>query len=86
LLEVLRETFAVQHLPYEGVLKEAAPTQYEINVAYSDDALTYCDQIVRMQRGISAVAARFGILASFMPKPMENQAGKWHALALQPAG
>ena len=75
LLEVLRETFAVQHLPYEGVLKEAAPTQYEINVAYSDDALTYCDQIVRMQRGISAVAARFGVLASFMPKPMENQAG-----------
>jgi len=75
LLEVLRETFAVQHLPYEGVLKEAAPAQYEINVAYSDDALAYCDQVVRMQRGISAVAARFDALASFMPKPMENQAG-----------
>jgi glutamine synthetase len=75
LFEVLRETFAVQHLPYEGVLKEAAPAQYEINVAYSDDALAYCDQVVRMQRGISAVAARFDALASFMPKPMENQAG-----------
>ena len=75
LLEVLRETFAVQHLPYEGVLKEAAPAQYEINVAYSDDALAYCDQVVRMQRGISAVAARFDAIASFMPKPMENQAG-----------
>ncbi|MEK9988296.1 MAG: glutamine synthetase family protein [Halieaceae bacterium] len=75
LLEVLRETFAVQHLPYEGVLKEAAPAQYEINVAYSDDALSYCDQVVRMQRGISAVAARYDTMASFMPKPMENQAG-----------
>ena len=75
LLEALRDYFDTQNLPYEGVLKEAAPAQYEINVAYSDDALSYCDQIVRMQRGIRAVAARFGAQASFMPKPMEHQAG-----------
>jgi glutamine synthetase len=75
LLEALRHYFDTQNLPYEGVLKEAAPAQYEINVAYSDDALTYCDQIVRMQRGIRAVATRFGAQASFMPKPMEHQAG-----------
>ena len=75
LLEALRDYFDTQNLPYEGVLKEAAPAQYEINVAYSDDALAYCDQIVRMQRGIRAVATRFGAQASFMPKPMEHQAG-----------
>jgi glutamine synthetase len=75
LLEALREYFDTQNLPYEGVLKEAAPAQYEINVAYSDDELTYCDQVVRMQRGIRAVATRFGAQASFMPKPMEHQAG-----------
>ena len=57
------------------MLKEAAPAQYEINVAYSDDPLAYCDQIIRMQRSIRAVAERFGVTASFMPKPMENQAG-----------
>ena len=89
LLEALREAFAVQQLPYEGVLKEAAPAQYEINVAYSDDALSYCDQVVRMQRGISAVAARFDAIASFMPKPMENQAGNgmhMHCSLLDAAG
>ena len=56
-------------------MKEAAPAQYEINVAYSDDPLVYCDQIIRMQRGIRPVAERFNAVASFMPKPMENQAG-----------
>jgi len=75
LLNTLKETFAAQGLPFEGVLKEAAPAQYEINVAYSDDPLAYCDQIIRMQRSIRAVAERFGVTASFMPKPMENQAG-----------
>jgi len=75
LFEALKASFAVQGLPYEGVLKEAAPAQYEINVAYSDDAVAYCDQIIRMQRCIRAVAERFDSLASFMPKPMENQAG-----------
>ena len=75
LLQALKDAFAVQGLPYEGVLKEAAPAQYEINVAYSDDALAYCDQVIRMQRSIRSVAARFGAMASFMPKPMENQAG-----------
>ena len=69
----LKAGFEAQGLPYEGVLKEAAPAQYEINVAYSDDAVAYCDQVIRMQRCIRAVAERFGALASFMPKPMENQ-------------
>ena len=75
LFEALKASFEAQGLPYEGVLKEAAPAQYEINVAYSDDAVAYCDQVIRMQRCIRAVAERFGALASFMPKPMENQAG-----------
>ena len=75
LFDALKASFETQGLPYEGVLKEAAPLQYEINVAYSDDAVAYCDQIIRMQRCIRAVASRFGSLASFMPKAMENQAG-----------
>lgn len=89
LLQVLKDSFAVQGLPYEGVLKEAAPAQYEINVAYSDDPLIYCDQIIRMQRGIRAVAERFDTVASFMPKPMENQAGNGmhvHCCLLNDAG
>ena len=75
LFDALKASFETQRLPYEGVLKEAAPAQYEINVAYCDNAVAYCDQIISMQRCIRAVAQRFGALASFMPKPMQNQAG-----------
>ena len=75
LFDALKASFETQGLPFEGVLKEAAPAQYEINVAHSEDAVAYCDQIIRMQRCIRAVAPRFGALASFMPKPMESQAG-----------
>lgn len=75
MLDALREAFEIQDLPYEGIVKEAAPAQFEINMAHSDDVMALADKIIRMQRCIRAVAARFGLIASFMPKPMEDQAG-----------
>lgn len=75
MLEALRESFEVQGLPYEGIVKEAAPAQFEINMAHSDDVMSLADQIIRMQRGIRTVASRFGLIASFMPKPMDDEAG-----------
>ncbi len=75
MLDVLRQYFATQGLPFEGIIKEAAPNQFEINMAHNDDALALGDQIIRMQRGIRAVAQRFGLIASFMPKPMGDEAG-----------
>jgi glutamine synthetase len=75
MLDELREAFKIQDLPYEGIIKESAPAQFEINMAHSDDVLTLADQIIRMQRGIRTVATRHGLIASFMPKPMDNEAG-----------
>ncbi len=75
MLELLRESFDAQGLPYEGIVKEAAPAQFEINMAHSDDVMEMADQIVRMQRVIRTVASRFGLIASFMPKPMDDEAG-----------
>lgn len=75
MLEALREYFELQSLPYEGIIKESAPAQYEINMAHSSDALSLADNIVLMQRGIRGVAARFGLIASFMPKPFGEIAG-----------
>ena len=75
LLEALRQAFDTQDLPYEGIIKESAPSQFEINVAYSDDVMLLADQVIRMQRTIRAVAARHGFIASFMPKPLDNEAG-----------
>lgn len=75
MLEILREYFDVQGLPFEGIIKEAAPNQYEVNMAHNDNALALADQVIRMQRGIRTVAQRFGLIASFMPKPMSDAAG-----------
>jgi glutamine synthetase len=75
MLDELREAFDVQGLPYEGIIKESAPAQFEINMAHSDDVMALADQIVRMQRGIRTVASRYGLIASFMPKPIDNEAG-----------
>jgi len=75
MLEALREAFEIQDLPYEGIVKEAAPAQFEINMAHSDDVMALADQIIRMQRGIRTVASRYGLIASFMPKPMDDEAG-----------
>jgi glutamine synthetase len=75
LLEALRQAFKTQDLPYEGIIKESAPSQFEINVAHSNDAMLLADQVIRMQRTIRSVAARHGFVASFMPKPIDDEAG-----------
>ncbi len=75
LLEALRKAFDTQDLPYEGIIKESAPSQFEINVAHSDDVMLLADQVIRMQRTIRAVSARHGFVASFMPKPIDDEAG-----------
>ena len=75
LLEALRQAFDTQDLPYEGIIKESAPSQFEINVAHSDDVMLLADQVIRMQRTIRAVSARHGFVASFMPKPVDDEAG-----------
>jgi glutamine synthetase len=75
LLEALRQAFDMQDLPYEGIIKESAPSQFEINVAHSDDVMLLADQVIRMQRTIRAVSARHGFVASFMPKPIDDEAG-----------
>ncbi|HCG95613.1 MAG TPA: glutamine synthetase [Halieaceae bacterium] len=75
LLEALRQAFDTQDLPYDGIIKESAPSQFEINVAHSDDVMLLADQVIRMQRTIRAVSARHGFVASFMPKPIDDEAG-----------
>ena len=75
LLEALRRAFETQDLPYEGIIKESAPSQFEINIAHSADVMLLADQVIRMQRTIRSVAMRHGFIASFMPKPIDDEAG-----------
>ena len=75
MLEDLRIACEIQDLPFDGVVKESAPSQYEINMQHVDNPVLAAKQIIMMKRLIKGVANKHGLIASFMPKPFENEAG-----------
>jgi glutamine synthetase len=75
MLNEIREACEVQNLPFDGIVKESAPSQYEINMQHVDDPVMAADQIQMIKRLIKGVANRHGLIASFMAKPFENEAG-----------
>jgi len=75
MMEDLRIACELQDLPFDGVVKESAPSQYEINMQHVDNPVLAAKQIIMMKRLIKGVAAKHGLIASFMAKPFENEAG-----------
>ena len=75
MMEDLRLACEVQDLPFDGVVKESAPSQYEINMQHVDNPVLAAKQIMMMKRLIKGVAAKHGLIASFMAKPFEIEAG-----------
>ncbi len=53
---------------------EAAPSQHEIDVRYTD-ALTMADNVMTHRLVVKEVALKFGVYATFMPKPFNDQNG-----------
>ena len=68
----VREACAAQHLPIDTLIKESAPSQYEINLIHQPDALLAADLLKRAIRG---VARSLEHLATFMAKPFGELAG-----------
>ncbi len=66
---------AIQGLPVEGAVSEAAPGQYEVNLRYVGDAMTAADHGVLLKRLVRGVAERAGFEATFMAKPFADTAG-----------
>jgi len=75
LMHGIRDACTAQDLPVDTLIKEGAPSQYEINLYHSDNALVAADQAVMLQRAIKGVAKQQGLLASFMAKPFGKLAG-----------
>jgi glutamine synthetase len=75
MMEDLRLACELQDLPFDGVVKESAPSQYEINMQHVDNPVLAAKQIIMMKRLIKGVAAKHGLIASFMAKPFEDEAG-----------
>lgn len=75
MMEDLRMACEVQDLPFDGVVKESAPSQYEINMQHVDSPVLAAKQVTMMKRLIKGVAQKHGLIASFMPKPFEDEPG-----------
>lgn len=75
MLEQIHRACEIQGLPFDGVVKESAPSQYEINMRHVDSPALAGRQILMMKRVIKEIAQQHGLVASFMPKPFEDEAG-----------
>lgn len=75
LMHDIRDACSAQGLPIDTLIKESAPSQYEINLYHSADALVAADQAMMLQRAIKGVARQHGLRATFMAKPYGGLAG-----------
>jgi glutamine synthetase len=75
LLHEIRDACAAMQLPLDGLLKELAPGQYEINLHHLDDPLQAADNAQLLKQVIKAVGRRHGFTATFMAKPFGHLDG-----------
>ena len=64
-----------QNVPAQAAISEYSPGQFEINLHHVDDAVLACDHAVMLKRIIKAAARKHGLIACFMAKPFEEDAG-----------
>lgn len=72
--EVL-DAAAAQGLAAGTVMSEYAPGQFEITLQHRAGALAAVDEAVQFKRLLKGVAAKHGLVASFMAKPFTTRAG-----------
>jgi glutamine synthetase len=78
--DALFEACRLQRIPVCGHAHEAAWSQYEVNFM-PGEPLAQADAVFRFKRLARQVAARFGFLATFAPKPFLDEPGTgmhWH--------
>jgi len=75
LLHEIRTCCEVMRIPLDGLLKELAPGQYEINLHHMDDPLRAADNAQLLKQVIKSVARKHGFIASFMAKPFGDRDG-----------
>jgi glutamine synthetase len=74
-MHAIRDACIAQNLPIDTLIKESGPSQYEINLYHSPDALVAADQAMLLRRVIKALARKHGLRATFMAKPFGQLAG-----------
>lgn len=64
-----------QGIPADAAVAELAPGQFEINLSHREDPVAACDDGLMLKRLIKGIAERQDMVATFMAKPYEEQAG-----------
>lgn len=75
LMHEIRETCQLMSVPLDGLLKELAPGQYELNLHHVDNPLQAADDAQLLKQVIKSIARKYGYIASFMAKPFGNRDG-----------
>jgi glutamine synthetase len=65
---------ASQELPAKSAVSEYAPAQFEINLGHVADPLRAADHAFLLKRAVKAAARAEGLQATFMAKPVPDQA------------
>lgn len=73
-LTELCEALEFQHVAPEAVHAEAGPGQMELVLAH-DEPLAAADAVVVCRETVRAIAARCGLAACFLPKPLKGASG-----------
>lgn len=74
-IDAVADACRIQGIPADTAVAEYAPGQFEINLKHRDDALLACNDAIYLKRAIKSIAQKQGLQASFMAKPLVDQAG-----------
>lgn len=74
-IETIQAYCEAQSVPASAAIAEYAPGQFEINLNHKSDPLGACDDAIYLKRIIRQAAKKHGMHATFMAKPVADQAG-----------
>ncbi|MBM3071098.1 glutamine synthetase family protein [Lelliottia sp. RWM.1] len=75
LFDELEQLAQIQRIPLTGIVAEAEPGQFELNLKHSHRVVEICDNILALRRLTRFVAEKQGLQATFMAKPYSHQSG-----------
>ncbi|MEL4869935.1 glutamine synthetase family protein [Pantoea agglomerans] len=75
LFDELEQLAHLQRIPLTGIVAEAEPGQFELNLKHSHRVVDVCDNVLALRRLTRHVAEQHGLQASFMAKPFSQQSG-----------
>ena len=73
-LSAIMDEMLAFDVPIEGLHTETGPGMYEVAIGFSE-ALAQADRAILFKTGVKEIAARFGIMPSFMAKPSQHLPG-----------